>query len=328
MTRLITKAMESRLGLLILMLLFITTAALPIANAVHSFEGQSSATQAIWTGTAFVAVIFSFQSLWFCLGRLVAFRLTERIHAQRDRWEAASNVTTVVARDYEAFVAQLQAHKEAGPMPESLALQYAAKQEEYRRYIGKHHAHVNRLTRRSKWISRAITTAEILSEPPSGYILRRLNGRAPDTNRTLTSIALLLAGPRHAHLRGAWHADLAGAPEEGLVITPRRARHLALGFVVAGIKLRLHTLASPLWVPIDWILASKNRTNNTIVATAGGMAIYCQITGGLHGLLTDGMGSSALTYGSLHTLARALRRHRGIELNAPDHQDPAPNSDS
>ncbi|MFF1909481.1 hypothetical protein [Kitasatospora sp. NPDC058218] len=88
-----------------------------------------------------------------------------------------------------------------------------------------------------------------------------------------------------------------------------------MGFVLAGLKLRLHILGAPLWVPVDWMLKSKARTTNTMAAVVGAVAIYFQFTDGLHGLLTDGIGTGSVVYGSLRAAVGMLRRHRAIELS-------------
>ncbi|MFE6872288.1 hypothetical protein ACFVFS_37805 [Kitasatospora sp. NPDC057692] len=182
--------------------------------------------------------------------------------------------------------------------------------------IRAHATRIERMERRNKWRGRMLTTAEILA----GSTIRRYLSRARHSQQpgqALTSVAARLAGPRHAHLRAAWQADLAGSPEHGITVTPRQARQLGIGFVLAGLRLRLHTLGAPLWVPVDWILKSKTRTTNTIATAVGAVAIYFQLTDGLHGLLADGIETGVVVYGLLHVAASTLRRHRAIELSDP-----------
>lgn len=130
------------------------------------------------------------------------------------------------------------------------------------------------------------------------------------------SLAAVLAGPRR-NMRDVWLADLAGVPEEGIVLTWVQQRRLARGFVVAGLRMRLHDLCSPLWRPVDWLLTTDSRTNTVTAATVGALVIYIARQDGLHTLLTEGWGWCAGCGGSLYLLFRWLRRIRGIEIARP-----------
>ncbi|MET9400905.1 hypothetical protein [Kitasatospora sp. NPDC002965] len=130
----------------------------------------------------------------------------------------------------------------------------------------------------------------------------------------LTRAAAWIAGPRHAHLRGAWLADLAGAPESGLALTDSRRLALAVGFVLAALRLRLRHLGRPLWAPVDWALSTSSRVRAAIAALVGAQAVYIDATGGLHELLTEGVQACAVTGAGLYALSRWLHRIRAVEL--------------
>ncbi|WP_051757198.1 hypothetical protein [Kitasatospora purpeofusca] len=154
-------------------------------------------------------------------------------------------------------------------------------------------------------------------------VLRELNEGTYDDDfdsasasrgRHLTGFAAWVAGSRRAHLRTSWLADLAGAPEDGLALNGRQRMALALGFVVAALRLRLHDLSRPLWAPVDWILSAPSRVRTAITTLVGTQAVYIDATGGLHELLTDGVQACGVTGAGLYCLSRWLLRVRAVEL--------------
>ncbi|MFF7459402.1 hypothetical protein [Kitasatospora sp. NPDC008115] len=198
---------------------------------------------------------------------------------------------------------------------EEIGQRYRAKQASLMAEVHTLEVRADRLQRNHKRRERTFTAAEILAGRSLWRYFSRLRRSPQSPGQALAFFATRLAGPGHAHLREAWQADLAGSPEDGIMVTPRQARLLGIGFVLAGLKLRLHTLGAPLWVPVDWILRSKARTTNSIAAAVGAVAIYFQFTDGLHGLLSDGIGTGGIVYGTLQAAASMLRRHRAIELS-------------
>uniref|UniRef100_UPI002F910875 hypothetical protein n=1 Tax=Kitasatospora indigofera TaxID=67307 RepID=UPI002F910875 len=178
-------------------------------------------------------------------------------------------------------------------------------------------ADVLRTRRRQGFVGLLVLAAEGLAGLSlRGLYERRRRGAALHGSRALTSVALAIAGRRRSHLRDAWYADLAGAPEEGLAVTPRRRLLLASGFLVAGLKLRAADLSRPLWIPVDWLLVRKSRTRTAITAVVASVAIYIDVTGGLNQLLSNGVESCSIIATALGTLAHWLRRRRGIELSS------------
>ncbi|MFI9780395.1 hypothetical protein ACIHCV_37900 [Streptomyces sp. NPDC051956] len=135
-------------------------------------------------------------------------------------------------------------------------------------------------------------------------------------DRTL-GFASFLAGERRAHLREEWAGLLAGDPENGIVLSPTRRARYALGCLWAAARMRLHDLAGPLWLPVDWLLSNESRTNRFIAMAVGGQAVYVVGTGGIPALVTEVWEPCALFGGGLYILARWLRRVRGIELATP-----------
>ncbi|NJP47793.1 hypothetical protein [Actinacidiphila epipremni] len=153
---------------------------------------------------------------------------------------------------------------------------------------------------------------EILSRRVSQRVRRRL--LQPGVAESLTSTAVRIAGRRHAHLHEPWRADLFDIPEEGITVSPRERLTVAVGFVVAGLRLRMRDLAAPLWRPVDWLLSVDSRLNAFVTAAVGSVAVYFDVTEGLHVLLVERSEPCALLGGGLYGLARWIRRRRGIEV--------------
>ncbi|MFF9645858.1 hypothetical protein [Kitasatospora aureofaciens] len=127
---------------------------------------------------------------------------------------------------------------------------------------------------------------------------------------------LVLAGHHRGYLRQAWPADLAEDPESGIVVSRRRRTALSAGFVLAGLRLRLHDVLGALWWPVDWVISSESRTGAAVATSTGALVVYFMATGGLHELLTTGIQTCPAAAAILYGLTRRLRRIRGPELAA------------
>ncbi|MFG3021363.1 hypothetical protein ACGFZQ_22915 [Streptomyces sp. NPDC048254] len=95
---------------------------------------------------------------------------------------------------------------------------------------------------------------------------------------------------------------------------------MALGFLVAALRMRLHDLTRPVWHPIDWLLRTANRTNGFITAVVGAQAIYIVDDGGLAALVAEVWEPCGGATVALYGLSRWLRRVRGIELAGPERE--------
>ncbi|MFC0601118.1 hypothetical protein [Streptomyces palmae] len=149
------------------------------------------------------------------------------------------------------------------------------------------------------------------AEPGAPARTGRARGRA--AQRTL-DLASLVAGSRRAHLRDEWAAILAGDPENGVTLSPRRRMGYALGFLLAALRMRLRDLTAPLWLPVDWLLSVESRTHALITAVVGAQALYIRHQDGLHALVTDGWSWCGACAVALRLFTGWLRRLRGIEL--------------
>ncbi|MEU9454598.1 hypothetical protein [Streptomyces sp. NPDC048277] len=156
---------------------------------------------------------------------------------------------------------------------------------------------------------RSSPRAEEGAEEPDGAT-RPLGGAS---RRTL-GLASLVVGERRAHLREEWAAVLAGDPENGVVLSPRRRMRYATGFLWAALRMRFHDLAAPLWTPVDWLLSAESRTRGVIALTVGTQVVYVEYQDGFHALVTEGWGWCAGCGVALRMFVGWLRRIRGIEL--------------
>ncbi|WP_157855500.1 hypothetical protein [Kitasatospora purpeofusca] len=143
------------------------------------------------------------------------------------------------------------------------------------------------------------------------------NPRTPaNTGRAhqFARVAGRVAGRRRTHLTEAWIADLSGAPDFLLVPSGRHQAAMVSGYLVAAVRLRLHDTLGPAWRPVDWVIASRSRSATAVTAVIGSLALYIDVTGGLHELLTTGVQTCALAGPSLWGLTQWLRGVRGVEL--------------
>ncbi|WP_158778680.1 hypothetical protein [Streptomyces cellulosae] len=153
-------------------------------------------------------------------------------------------------------------------------------------------------------LDRLLENVKARTTPERKYSATLANG--------LVGLAVFLAGPAHAYLADTWRADMIGAPEDDLVLSPQRRLAHARGLVYASVRIRAGALIQPLWRPVDWLLASSKRVDTVIAVIVGAMAIY--LSRNLHELLVEASGPCALAITLLKTGAARLRRVRGVEL--------------
>jgi hypothetical protein len=136
-------------------------------------------------------------------------------------------------------------------------------------------------------------------------------GLATWTTHTLTGLACLLAGPRHAHLAGPWRADLYGDPQDEARPPARRQIRLASGFVVAAVRCRFDDAANFAWRPVDRLLASWRASALAValpVAVAAAMVLAHE---GVYGLIANAENLCATGMAS-YLAIKGLRYYRQI----------------
>ncbi|MFD7057725.1 hypothetical protein ACFWBS_59680, partial [Streptomyces mirabilis] len=55
----------------------------------------------------------------------------------------------------------------------------------------------------------------------------------------------------------------------------------AFGFLWAALRMRLHDVAAPLWMPVDWLLSTESGTHGSIALAVGAQVVYIQYEDGL-----------------------------------------------
>jgi hypothetical protein len=134
---------------------------------------------------------------------------------------------------------------------------------------------------------------------------------AARSTKALTGLACALAGPRHAHLRDAWSADLYGDPQGGLLTAGHRLR-LAAGFVVAAIRCRLDDATELAWRKADRLLGSRRDSVLALVTPAAVASVAVLSHEGIYGLVANAENLTAV--GTISYLAvKGLRHYRQIE---------------
>ncbi len=316
------RSMSTRRQILGWMLLLSVLSAMTLVGLIRDLISPLTPWRAVSFGLSAVAVVASFQAWWNLLGRLASLDILKRAEVIDLESAEVAQCYDRCRRTFLHLTADMSEHLGASSLPPALAVEFQTRLRDADEQGRQYQYRVRKLDQRRIWLRRQLRAAIILSHSPwqlAAQLLRRPRTRT--AGRALTWIALILAGPRHAHLREAWHADLAGAPEEGLSVDSRRAFRLALGFILAGLRLRVRTLSMPVWIPIDWMLSRKSRTRNAIALVVASVAVYIDITGGLNQLLTSGVESCSIIATTLGTLAHWLRRLRGIELSSPATDD-------
>ncbi|MFJ9347888.1 hypothetical protein [Streptomyces sp. NPDC101237] len=141
---------------------------------------------------------------------------------------------------------------------------------------------------------------------------------ATKTVRRAVGLAASVAGGSRSHLREEWMAILAGAPEERLHLSSRQRSSLALGFLLAALRMRMHDVVQPAWRPVDWVLRAPSRTNAFIASVVGAQAIYIVGDDGFAALVTEVWEPCGIAGASIFALARWLGRVRGIQVAASE----------
>jgi hypothetical protein len=149
---------------------------------------------------------------------------------------------------------------------------------------------------------------------------RRALERDPFTDRIIR-IAVVLAGSRRSGIGLEWRAHLAGAPDEGIVMSPWLRFRFSLGFVLAAVRFRLHDVAVLLWRPVDWVLVTDGRRNAVIATVVGVLAVVIVGDRGLGALAVDVWQPCTILGGGLYALSHYLRRRRGIEATGASGAD-------
>ena len=132
--------------------------------------------------------------------------------------------------------------------------------------------------------------------------------------RSLTALAVQLAGRKRTGLCDEWRAHLAG--ESGYDPVTWRKLKEAVGFVVSATKCRCRDTVDASWRPVDAMLKSRTLSNLAVSIPTAMAAAFILRREGTLGLLMSAEGISAIG-GSLYALVRVGRWWRDVRPPEP-----------
>ena len=143
---------------------------------------------------------------------------------------------------------------------------------------------------------------------------RRLARRTVLSPRSLTSVAVALAGQKRSMVGEEWRGHLLGEQVSGL--TQREQTRAARGFVLAAVRYRVRDAADLAWRPADAVLGSRTLSNLFVWGPVIVMLIAIVRRDGRFGLVTDDQDPVALG-AFLYCAIRTGRWWRGVKPQEP-----------
>ncbi|MEV5103043.1 hypothetical protein ACFQ7G_23480 [Streptomyces massasporeus] len=132
-----------------------------------------------------------------------------------------------------------------------------------------------------------------------------------------TTLAAWVAGKRR-NVGPSWLDHLRGDPEEGQTPTRSQKAKMVAGFLWSAVRYRIHDAMRPTFVPMDWVLKTRNRRESFVASVVGAHVVYIVWRDGLHTLLTYGWTWTAGSGVAAWALLNWLGKRRGIELASDD----------
>jgi len=132
--------------------------------------------------------------------------------------------------------------------------------------------------------------------------------------RSLTRVAVALAGQKRSMVGDEWRGHLLGEPDRGL--TQREQIRAARGFVLAAVRYRLQDAAEQAWRPVDAVLKSRGLSNLFVLIPTLMAAMFVLHDEGSLGVVTSA--ESIITIGgTLYGLVRVGRWYRDVKPSDP-----------
>jgi hypothetical protein len=132
--------------------------------------------------------------------------------------------------------------------------------------------------------------------------------------RSLTRVAVVLAGQKRSIVGEEWQGHLLGEPDGGL--TQRQQIRAARGFVLAAVRYRLQDAADQAWRPVDAVLRSRGLSNLFVLIPTVMVAMLVLHHEGTLGMVTSAESIVAIG-GTLYGLIRVGRWYRYVKLPDP-----------
>lgn len=143
---------------------------------------------------------------------------------------------------------------------------------------------------------------------------RRLARRTVLSPRSLTSVAVALAGQKRGVVGDEWRGHLLGEQASGL--TQREQTRAARGFVLAAVRYRVQDAADLAWRPADEVLGSRTLSNMFVWGPVIVTLIAIVRRDGRFGLVADDQDLVALG-AFLYCAIRTGRWWRGVKPQEP-----------
>jgi hypothetical protein len=122
-------------------------------------------------------------------------------------------------------------------------------------------------------------------QAPGHASRRRLVRRTVPYHRSLTSVAVVLAGRKRSMVDEEWRGHLLGEHVSGL--TQREQNRAARGFVLAAIRYRVQDAVDLAWRPADAILGSRLLSNLFVWGPVAVLLVVIYRHDGRYGLVAD-----------------------------------------
>jgi hypothetical protein len=143
---------------------------------------------------------------------------------------------------------------------------------------------------------------------------RRLVRRTVLSPRSLTSVAVVLAGQKRSMVGEEWRGHLLGEQASGL--TQREQTRAARGFVLAAVRYRVQDAAALAWRPADAVLGSRTLSNLFVWGPVTVVLMVIVRHDGRFGLVADIQDPAALG-AFLYGVIRTGRWWRGVKPPEP-----------
>jgi hypothetical protein len=143
---------------------------------------------------------------------------------------------------------------------------------------------------------------------------RRLVRRTVLSPRSLTSVAVVLAGQKRSMVGEEWRGHLLG--EHASCLTQREQTRAARGFVLAAVRYRAQDAANLAWRPADAVLGSRTLSNLFVWGPVIVMLVAIVHHDGRFGLVADVQDPLALG-AFLYGVIRTGRWWRGVKPLEP-----------
>lgn len=143
---------------------------------------------------------------------------------------------------------------------------------------------------------------------------RRLVRRTVISPRSLTSVAVILAGQKRSMVGEEWRGHLLGERASGL--TRREEARAARGFVLAAMRYRAHDAADLVWRPADAVLRSRTKSNLFVWLPVLGIVLAVVHHDGWYGLAVNAQ-NLIETWIGLYAAVRVGRWYRKVKPPEP-----------